>query len=96
MILQAEAGHEDLLDQARALGLPVVWIHYGSKHAVIIEGEIFYRTNDFEAFYTYVTSFAIFQIQWNCMMVNGVKKLTGFPNRASLELLHRYVLKIVY
>ena len=59
---------------------------------IVIDGQIFNPTKDCEAFFMYISSFSVFQMQWDSVVVKktGKKDPNGYANRASLELLHRY------
>ena len=79
-----------MLDIADQLMLPVVWSDFGDCHAIVIDRQVFNLSTDFEAFFVYITSFSVFQIQWDSVtQVKTGKKQKGFPNRPSLEFLHR-------
>ena len=87
-----ESDPQTVLDKAIEIGLPVVWFKIGHAFAVVIEGELFTQSNEFDSFFVYFTSFSVYGIQWDSMCnLNGSKKRQGFPNRKCLELIHWYV-----
>ena len=79
--MQIESNPQATVNMAKDTGLPVVWLRQGDIFKVVIDGHVFGMATEFDAFFTYFSSFSVFGIQWD----SGAKYLV-FVSSCSVKL----------